>query len=366
MPNSAKTWFLAATMLLLCLSESVAQSSAEPSSESLRVAVREVPPFALRDNAGQWTGLSIQLWDDIAQSLGWEFEYQELPLRETIDALASGAVDAAPVALTMTAEREERIDFSHPYFVGGLAVAHLKAEQQGWLAVLRGFASREFLGAVGALALVLLLAGAAVWLFERRANPDEFGEHPLRGLGNGFWWSAVTMTTVGYGDKSPRTVGGRVVALIWMFASLIIIAGFTASIAASLTANQLGQDLLRDRPLSKLTVGVLAGSSAEQFANSAGSTVRSYPTLEGAANGVRDGEVEVVLHDAPILQYMSRTDQPWLTVAPGTLVREDFGIGLAPGSRFREVINGHVLSLQHDDSWAEAKRRYLGDGTGGD
>ena len=110
-------------------------------------------------------------------------------------------------------------------------------------------------GALVALALVLMVAGFCIWLFERRQNAAQFGEGSVaRGLGDGFWWSAVTMTTVGYGDKAPKTFGGRVVALIWMFVSLIIIASFTASIAASLTANRLAESALSSRAIGELRV----------------------------------------------------------------------------------------------------------------
>ena len=64
---------------------------------------------------------------------------------------------------------------------------------------------------VMALSFVLLLAAFGVWLFERKANAEQFGGSPARGLGAAFWWSAVTMTTVGYGDKAPQTKGGRLV-----------------------------------------------------------------------------------------------------------------------------------------------------------
>ena len=47
------------------------------------------------------------------------------------------------------------------------------------------------------------------------------------------------MTAVGYDDKSPRTHGGKIVSLIWMFTAIIIVSGFTASIAASLTVDNL-------------------------------------------------------------------------------------------------------------------------------
>ena len=314
----------------------------------------------MKSEGGEWTGLSIDLWRDIARRMGVEFEYRELPLRATLDALAASEVDVAPVALTITSEREREIDFSHPYFISGLSLAYPGDGRSAWRETLRAFISPEFLEAVGALAVVLLVAGIAVWLFERGENAEQFDRNPVRGLGDGFWWSAVTMTTVGYGDKAPKTRGGRLVALIWMFTSLIIIASFTASIAASLTANQIASDRLRGRTLPDLRVAVLAGSSAEDFASSQGAAVLAQPTLEEAVEAAVRDRADVVLHDAPVLAYLSRTSHPGLTVSPKTLVRDDFGIGLAPGSGLRERVNAAVLDALHDENWKRIRLRYLG------
>ena len=163
-----------------------------------------------------------------------------MPLAEVLDNLEQGTVDITINPITVTSERSTRVDFSHPYFVAHSTVAIRQSSTwEKSLVFVYSFLSFDFLQAIFALFLVVLVFGVLVWVFERHKNPEEF-QSGFRGIASGIWWSAVTMTTVGYGDKSPRSLGGRIVALIWMFAAIIMISGFTASIASSLTVNQLG------------------------------------------------------------------------------------------------------------------------------
>lgn len=53
-------------------------------------------------------------------------------------------------------------------------------------------------------------------------------------FGSGIWWSIVTLTTVGYGDISPATAGGKVLASIIMFFGIGLLGTFSASFAAIL------------------------------------------------------------------------------------------------------------------------------------
>jgi voltage-gated potassium channel len=61
-------------------------------------------------------------------------------------------------------------------------------------------------------------------------------------FGSGIWWAIVTVTTVGYGDISPTTLPGRLVAALLMFAGI----GLVATLAASVAAYFVGQETNRD------------------------------------------------------------------------------------------------------------------------
>jgi voltage-gated potassium channel len=75
--------------------------------------------------------------------------------------------------------------------------------------------------------MVISTASVFVEIFESK-SPDA----NITTAGDGIWWAIVTITTVGYGDKFPVTLGGRTTAVFVMFAGVGII-GALASILAS-------------------------------------------------------------------------------------------------------------------------------------
>lgn len=363
--RTVRVWI---STLWLCLSppggaaEKSGTVDAVSAAPLLRVAVREVPPFAMRDSAGNWEGLSVDLWQDVADKLNLNFEWRELGLADTLEQIAGGELDVAVAALSVTGERERTLDFSHPYYVSGLSAAYAEGSGNPWLATLAAFFSWEFVSAVGSLAVVLLIAGLGIWWFERRDNAEQFGEGDVRrGIGDGFWWSAVTMTTVGYGDKAPRTFGGRVVALIWMFVGLIIIASFTASIAASLTTNELTGNLLRERPLGELRVGVLEDSAGENYARNRGARVTAYASVTDALAALGTGDLDTVVHDAPVLRYQIRERDLDAVVDDRVLLRDDYAFAFPEDSPLRNDINLALLSILLEPAWQHIRARYLGD-----
>ena len=212
--------------LLLCSAPLVHAQTGDTSTAPLHVGITEVPPFVIADGNGDWEGISIDLWRAIADRQGWTYEWQVMPFSDLLGAVERGEVDVVVGALTMTSEREAVFDFSHPFYQTGLSIGVPHSPKQGLLQSLKALFSWGFLSVIGALALLLLGVGFALWLLERRRNAEQFGGSNAEGIGAGFWWAAVTMTTVGYGDKAPVTLGGRLLALVWMFAGLIMVAAW--------------------------------------------------------------------------------------------------------------------------------------------
>ena len=242
------------TILLLGLLglNAVADESSEP---LLRVGISEVPPFVIKEPDGSWRGISIDLWQAVAEQAGYRYEMLPMPFERLLPSLEDGQLDAVVGALTMTAEREARFDFTHPFYRTGLAIGvPYGGEASGWAAV-KGLLSSQFLSLILGLAVLMLLVGGLLWLFERRRNQQQFGGSPAQGLGSSFWWAAVTMTTVGYGDKAPVTLGGRLIGLVWMFAGLIMVSTFTAAVASALPADAIVlNEAIRNAPVVAMQV----------------------------------------------------------------------------------------------------------------
>ncbi|MCB0212418.1 MAG: NAD-binding protein, partial [Anaerolineae bacterium] len=94
------------------------------------------------------------------------------------------------------------------------------------------FVERENLHRIIAT-IILLVLGSSISLALVEPRID---------LLDAMWWSIVTLTTVGYGDIYPQTLGGRFIALIIMFSGIGVLAAFSATIASVLVDRKLKED----------------------------------------------------------------------------------------------------------------------------
>lgn len=330
----------------------------------LTVATRVAPPFSFRGADGEWTGIAIDLLAAVADELDLDYTLAEAEgLSDMVEGTAGGRYDAAIAALSITPAREASVDFTFPYYSTGLGIAVDPAATGGWLRVLRNIFTWQFAVVLAGLSAVLLAAGVAVWLFERRGNAEEFRRDPVRGLGDGFWWAAVTMTTVGYGDKSPRTLGGRIVGLVWMFTAMIIVASFTAAIAASLTVGQLGSRVGGVADLDSVRVGAIADSSGAEELASRRIDASGFDGVAEGFEALLDGRIDAFVHDRPLMLFTAQEDfRGAVRVLPDEIGRQDYGIALPEGSDLREPLNRALLAYVRSPEWGALTARYLGPG----
>jgi voltage-gated potassium channel Kch len=93
--------------------------------------------------------------------------------------------------------------------------------------------------AVRTIVVVALVLVAVSGLLERLVEPETFTS-----IGLAYWWAAMTVTTVGYGDVVPHTVGGRVVAVALMLVGFSLIPLLASAVVSVLVSkrSQVEQD----------------------------------------------------------------------------------------------------------------------------
>ena len=81
--------------------------------------------------------------------------------------------------------------------------------------------------AIYAVTFVVLFGALFTLMFEINATGAN-----IKSFGNATWWAFVTVVTVGYGDFTPVTVGGRVIAVLIMFTGAAAVGAVTAAVAS--------------------------------------------------------------------------------------------------------------------------------------
>ncbi len=339
-----------------------AAKAAKDKPAGLIVGTIAAPPFAMETAGDVWEGLSIDLWQAVASELGVQYEIQKYgTIGQLIEAIENEKLEVI-LALAGTEHREIALDLSHSYFRSGTAIAVSKDHAgRGWFGLFRRLEVSKIIIAVGLLILLWFFAGVIVLLFERRRNRDMFGGGPIKGLGHAVWWAAVTMTTVGYGDKAPKTVGGRAVAIAWMISSIFLISSFTAWISASLTAEKLTGKVRGHHDLPHVRVGSMAQSGTMKWLAERGVAPVPFSTEQEGLQAVVDDKIDAFAYDELVLKYIVKTDFPGrIQVLAGTFDHYYVCMALQKGSPLREPVNRALLKIMDQDEWEKRVARYIG------
>ena len=163
------------------------------------------------------------------------------------------------------------------------------------------------------------------------------------------------MTTVGYGDKYPKSRGGKIVALVWMFSGLLFVSGLTASVASSLTVMNLESEVEDFNKFKNKPVGSIESSSSiaflkDNFFNS----VKTYTSVESGLEDLSDKKIQAFLYDEPILKYrlknQDRFDNIKLLPVKFDLQLYAFGLPKKHAS-LEQLISQKILEITESHEW---------------
>ena len=336
--------------------DEVASQASDP--QALIVGITVEPPFVI-DNVGRFDGICIDLWKMVAKSLGWEWRYEQYTLSELLEKVKAGEVDVALGAITRTSEREQDMDFSASYISTGVSMVTLKEPVRNVFDVLSHLGDSAFLQLTGSLLVICIVFGLLIWWVERRQNTDHFGGQATHGFGSGIWWSMVTMSTVGYGDKAPRTVSGRVLALVWIFLSIILLSAFTGTVASSMTMGRLGPRVSNVQDLRGMEVGSLKGSDATAWLRQNNIHSVEYERLKEGLDSVLKRSIDVFVGERSALGWLvANEDSNMGLIIQGNLHPERLSFAFPSGSKNLEQFNVELLRVLESRTWRYVLAEY--------
>lgn len=331
---------------------------------TLRVSAHALPPFVIYENRA-YGGFEVELVQLLGAKLGMGVDiYAVDTVAKQIDDLNRGVADIGLGGIAITESREEVVDFSLPVLDSGLTILAPTAESRGVgeriATFLRAVAASDLPWLLVVFGVAVLVSAHLVWLFERRHNAD-FAVPYRKGIWDSFYWSVVTMSTVGYGDKVARGTKGRLLALVWIALGTLVFASFTAAIASSLAVSELRSEISGPDDLAGRRVATVRHSAAEAYLPSLGVGPVLVSRIDEAYE-LLDDEVDAVVYDAPVLRFhASREGEGEVATYGPDFERVQYGLMISEDDpELRERIDVALLDLMESGAYWQLYEAWFG------
>lgn len=315
-------------------------------AEEISVGVKNTKPFAYQED-GKWKGIDIELVKLLSEKLGTTYKietYDTIP--NLIAATKNGKVDMAVSALSLTYEREKIIDFSHEYFT--TLVGILAHDKSSWVDNIIWMVERILI-----VVVVFIMFLYVIGYIMDKVDGDGNIKSPTEGA----WWALVTFTTTGYGDLVPNTNKGKIVASIWMVASLFLISIFTGYMASAMTVKRLTETPTSLAQLYDADVVTIKGSTAQDRLITLGIKHKDVKNVSEAVDLFKSGHADVIVYDDAMLHYAASSMDD-VSVWGIENSEENYAIGLPQDSPLTEKVNLGILKVLASDEWKAILMKY--------
>ena len=328
----------------------------------IRAAVKVIEPLVSTDDKGDPAGFSIGVLKLVSREIGRPVSYIWVDsVEEQIKYVNDGKADLGIAAISITASREKTVDFSHPYFRSGLRIAIKNTGNSTAGKTIRSLLSFDLLGFLLGLIGLTWLSGNLLWYFERHSNSTEFPKNYYRGTGEAAWWSISTLITGACEGKSAKSVGGRLVSLVWMLSGIVLIATFTATLASRMTIDTVLSSITKPEDLSGRIVATVRGTMASTTLHDLRAKVLPSKDVTEAVNHVASGRADAVVFDSPVLTHeLEFRDSKDVVIIGPLFDHQDYGIAIADEDKLIEEVDQALLKIVESGELAMLHEKWFG------
>ena len=285
-----------------------------------------------------------------------------------------GKADLAVAGMIRNYDREEVVDFTASYMDYGVGILIRKPQRKtnvfGFLEPLTVQVWICICIATFAIGVVMFaLARISPYGIDNVEPSLQFNFH------NSMWFALASLMQQGT-DIVPRSISSRMLGTFWWFFTLIVIATYTANLAAFLTVTRMESPIESLNDLAhqnKISYGTVKGSSLEQFFEEQGNKESPYDKLwnymssmdpSPMVNDVQDGYKRVkqgdyaFMWDYPVLQYQKKKNCELMTVGK-PFNSKNYAFAVRKGALYQEQITLSILSLQESGELEKIRQKWF-------
>ncbi|XP_066297079.1 glutamate receptor ionotropic, kainate 2-like [Branchiostoma lanceolatum] len=358
------------------------------------IMIRSDPNLTGND---RFEGMCIDLLNELQKSLNFQYKIYLVPdskfgsqdpitgewnglVRELLDAKA----DLAAATLTISYERLQVISFTQPYLDLGMSILmRSKDPKKNLFAFLDPFSPDLWI----AFVLSMIVVSFGVWFCSTFSPYGHYGAHAQRtdpqdtsqeelsnnlNLWNSFWFAFSSWMQ--QTEVAPRSVSGRIVGGLWWMAVTVIIATYTANLAAFLTVARMSSGINSVEDLAnqkKIPYGTVSNSQPESFFEF--SKIEHFArmfdfmtsrntfveTSEEGIQRVHDPNDDYAfIWDSAVLDYEAEQEPCEIMTVGRLFGKIGYGFGLPMQSLYTERFSLEIMKLRKSGEIDKLKRKW--------
>ncbi|XP_034240253.1 uncharacterized protein LOC117644748 [Thrips palmi] len=273
--------------------------------------------------------------------------------------LTSGAAHMSFAALSVSSSRSEVMDFSVPFFYSGVSflAAPTQKSEIPLHAFLLPFSPELWIAIFLSLNLTAIAVAVYEWLSPFGLNPWGRQRSKNFSIASALWvmWGLLCGHLVAF--KAPKSWPNKFLINVWGGFSVLFVASYTANIAA-LIAGLFFHNAVsnyHDRSLLSQKVGAPRHSAADYYVHRANPHLWehmqrfSVATVEEGVHRLRNGTLDILIADTPILDYYRATDHGCKLQKIGDAINEDtYAVGMAKGFPLKDSVSAVIAKYTNN------------------
>ncbi|XP_055953034.1 glutamate [NMDA] receptor subunit 1-like isoform X2 [Argiope bruennichi] len=284
--------------------------------------------------------------------------------------------DMVVAPLTINPERSQAIEFSKPFKYQGITILEKKHPKSSTLAsFLQPFQKTLWILVMVSVHVVAL----ALYLLDRfspfgryKLPSSDATEEDALNLSSAIWFAWGVLLNSGIGEGTPRSFSARVLGMVWAGFAMIVVASYTANLAAFLVLDRPETSLtgindarLRN-PMDNFKYATVKGSSVDMYFRRQVELSNMYRTMEGknydsaeeAIAAVKSDGLSAFIWDSSRLEYEAAQDCNLVT-AGEQFGRSGYGIGLQKHSLWADQVTLALLGMHESGYMEELDNRWI-------